>query len=179
MGATAAAFAHSGAAGHFTDSTGLARGPSGYAGGLAGVLFVRGAPGRGSSPRPSSRDTWNQRRQLRTVSRDTPRGNGHRSNRPGARAGQPDPRPQRQGLQRLAPPRQANRIRQRGGGGVPSLREGPSAACGPPHAYVGGAAGYEFERLIDHDETEPLVEHGGSVSAGLRQRWARSNTGRF
>jgi Mn2+/Fe2+ NRAMP family transporter len=40
MGATAAAFAHTGAAGHFTDSAGLARGLQAYAGRLTGVLFA-------------------------------------------------------------------------------------------------------------------------------------------
>jgi Mn2+/Fe2+ NRAMP family transporter len=40
MGATAAAFAHSGAAGHFTDSAGLAHGLAAYAGHAAGVLFA-------------------------------------------------------------------------------------------------------------------------------------------
>ena len=40
MGATAAAFAHSGASGHFTDSAGLARGIQAYAGRTAGVLFA-------------------------------------------------------------------------------------------------------------------------------------------
>ena len=36
------------------------------------VIFL-GAPGRGSSDRPSSRDSWNRPRHLRTVSRETPR----------------------------------------------------------------------------------------------------------
>ncbi len=40
MGATAAAFAHSGAAGHFTNSAGLAAGLQAYAGRAAGVLFA-------------------------------------------------------------------------------------------------------------------------------------------
>jgi NRAMP (natural resistance-associated macrophage protein)-like metal ion transporter len=40
MGATAAAFAHSGASGHFTDSAGLAHGLQAYAGHVAGVLFA-------------------------------------------------------------------------------------------------------------------------------------------
>jgi Natural resistance-associated macrophage protein len=40
MGATAAAFAHSGAAGHFTDSAGLARGLQAYAGRAVGALFA-------------------------------------------------------------------------------------------------------------------------------------------
>ncbi len=40
MGATAAAFAHSAAAGHFTDSSGLAHGLAAYAGRAAGVLFA-------------------------------------------------------------------------------------------------------------------------------------------
>ena len=40
MGATAVAFAHSGAAGHFTDSAGLARGLQAYAGRVTGVLFA-------------------------------------------------------------------------------------------------------------------------------------------
>jgi hypothetical protein len=40
MGATAAAFAGTGAAGHFTDSAGLARGVAAYAGHFAGALFA-------------------------------------------------------------------------------------------------------------------------------------------
>ncbi|HEV2375238.1 MAG TPA: NRAMP family divalent metal transporter [Streptosporangiaceae bacterium] len=40
MGATAAAFAHTGAFGHFTDSTGLAQGLQAYAGRTVGVLFA-------------------------------------------------------------------------------------------------------------------------------------------
>ncbi|HEY6279386.1 MAG TPA: Nramp family divalent metal transporter, partial [Streptosporangiaceae bacterium] len=40
MGATAAAFAHSGAFGHFTDTAGLARGLQAYAGRVTGVLFA-------------------------------------------------------------------------------------------------------------------------------------------
>jgi Mn2+/Fe2+ NRAMP family transporter len=40
MGVTAAAFAHSGAAGHFTDSAGLAHGIAAYAGHAAGVIFA-------------------------------------------------------------------------------------------------------------------------------------------
>jgi Mn2+/Fe2+ NRAMP family transporter len=40
MGATTAAFAHSGAFGHFTDTAGLARGLQAYAGRAAGVLFA-------------------------------------------------------------------------------------------------------------------------------------------
>ncbi len=40
MGATAVAFAHSGAAGHFTDSAGLAQGLQAYAGRVTGVLFA-------------------------------------------------------------------------------------------------------------------------------------------
>ena len=69
------------------------------------VIF-RGAPGRGSSDRPSSRDATKRPRHLRTVSRDTPR--------PAAtsvferrRTRQHDPRPQRQRLRRRAPPRPA------------------------------------------------------------------------
>ena len=34
-------------------------------------VIVRGAPGRGSSDKPSSREAWNRDRHLRTVSRDT------------------------------------------------------------------------------------------------------------
>ena len=37
------------------------------------ISDLPGAPGRGSSPRPSSRDTMNRPRHLRTVSRETPR----------------------------------------------------------------------------------------------------------
>jgi Mn2+/Fe2+ NRAMP family transporter len=40
MGATAAAFAHTHAAGHFTDAAGLAAGLAGHAGQAAGVLFA-------------------------------------------------------------------------------------------------------------------------------------------
>jgi Mn2+/Fe2+ NRAMP family transporter len=40
MGATAAAFAHSGGLGHFTDSAGLARGLQAYGGQVTGVLFA-------------------------------------------------------------------------------------------------------------------------------------------
>jgi NRAMP (natural resistance-associated macrophage protein)-like metal ion transporter len=40
MGATAAAFGHSAALGHFTDSAGLARGLAAYAGRATGVLFA-------------------------------------------------------------------------------------------------------------------------------------------
>jgi hypothetical protein len=35
------------------------------------VIF-RGAPGRGASASPSSRDSWNRDRQVRTISRETP-----------------------------------------------------------------------------------------------------------
>ncbi len=34
-------------------------------------VIVRGAPGRGSSDKPSRREAWNRDRHLRTVSRDT------------------------------------------------------------------------------------------------------------
>jgi Mn2+/Fe2+ NRAMP family transporter len=40
MGATAAAFAHTGAVGHFTDAAGLARGLQAYGGRTAGLLFA-------------------------------------------------------------------------------------------------------------------------------------------
>jgi Mn2+/Fe2+ NRAMP family transporter len=40
MGAAAAAVSHTGAAGHFTDSSGLAHAVAGYAGHIAGILFA-------------------------------------------------------------------------------------------------------------------------------------------
>ena len=68
-------------------------------------VIVRGAPGRGSSDRPSSRAARNRARHLPTVCRDTPSCAATALFGAAVRARQHDPRPQRQRLRRLAPPR--------------------------------------------------------------------------
>ena len=68
-------------------------------------VTVRGRPGRGSSLRPSSRDSRNRDRHLPAVALDIPRSAATALTAAAVRAGQHDPRPQRQRLGGLPAPR--------------------------------------------------------------------------